>query len=62
LAAPITLIILGFLFDEIYDMVGNTNGGYSGARESGLINNFGNGITTSSNLGTSYAQFRKGGI
>ena len=50
----------GFSFDEIYDMVGNTNGGYSGARESGLINNFGNGITTSSNLGTSYANSEKG--
>lgn len=50
----------GFSYDEIYDMVGNTNGGYSGAQESGLINNFGNGITTSSNLGTSYANAEKG--
>tara|TARA_R110000765_G_scaffold214304_1_gene319380 strand:- start:363 stop:3125 length:2763 start_codon:yes stop_codon:yes gene_type:complete len=50
----------GFSFDEIYDMVGNTSGGYSGARESGLINNFGNGITTSSNVGTSYANSEKG--
>ena len=50
----------GFSFDEIYDMVGNTRGGYSGARESGLINNYGNGITTSSNLGGSYANAKKG--
>jgi len=50
----------GFSFDEIYDMVGNTNGGYSGAEASGLINNFGNGITTSSNVGTSYANSEKG--
>lgn len=50
----------GFSYDEIYDMVGNTNGGYSGAQQSGLINNFGNGITTSSNLGTSYANAEKG--
>ncbi|SMG50466.1 outer membrane beta-barrel protein [Arenibacter troitsensis] len=50
----------GFSYDEIYDMVGNTNGGYSGAQESGLINNFGNGITTSSNLGASYANAEKG--
>lgn len=50
----------GFSFDEIYDMVGNTRGGYNGARESGLINNFGNGITTSSNIGGSYANAKKG--
>ncbi|MFC4097385.1 outer membrane beta-barrel protein [Euzebyella saccharophila] len=50
----------GFSFDEIYDMVGNTRGGYDGARESGLINNFGNGITTSSNIGGSYANAKKG--
>lgn len=50
----------GFSFDEIYDMVGNTRGGYDGAREAGLINNFGNGITTSSNLGGSYANAKKG--
>ncbi|MDT7828208.1 outer membrane beta-barrel protein [Pricia sp. S334] len=50
----------GFSFDEIYDMVGNTRGGYDGAREAGLINNFGNGITTSSNLGGSYANAEKG--
>lgn len=49
----------GFSFDEIYDMVGNTRGGYDGAREAGLINNFGNGITTSSNIGTSYANAKK---
>jgi len=34
MGSSITLIILGFPFDESYDMVGNTNGGYSGARES----------------------------
>ncbi|PKA97453.1 carboxypeptidase-like protein [Flavobacteriaceae bacterium MAR_2009_75] len=50
----------GFSFDEIYDMVGRTRGGYDGARESGLLNNFGNGITTSSNLGGSYANAEKG--
>lgn len=50
----------GFSFDEIYDMVGNTRGGYDGAREAGLINNFGNGITTSSNIGGSYANAKKG--
>lgn len=50
----------GFSFDEIYDMVGNTRGGYDGAREAGLINNFGNGITTSSNIGASYANAEKG--
>ncbi|HDZ14801.1 hypothetical protein LCGC14_0559660 [marine sediment metagenome] len=50
----------GFSFDEIYDMVGNTRGGYDGARDAGLINNFGNGITTSSNIGGSYANADKG--
>lgn len=45
----------GFSYDEIYDMVGN-----SGVRGSGLFNNFGNGITTSSNLGASYANAEKG--
>ncbi|MBG47340.1 MAG: TonB-dependent receptor [Pseudozobellia sp.] len=50
----------GFSFDEIYDMVGRTRGGYDGARESGLLNNFGNGITTSSNAGASYANAEKG--
>ncbi len=45
----------GFSYDEIYDMVGN-----SGARGSSLLNNFGNGITTSSNLGASYANAKKG--
>ena len=50
----------GFSFDEIYDMVGNTQGGYSGARDAGLLNNFGNGITTSSNIGGSYADAKKG--
>ncbi|WP_150451771.1 outer membrane beta-barrel protein [Arenibacter lacus] len=45
----------GFSYDEIYDMVGN-----SGARGSNLLNNFGNGITTSSNLGASYANAKKG--
>lgn len=50
----------GFSFDEIYDMVGRSRGGYNGARDTGLLNNFGNGITTSSNLGGSYADARKG--
>ncbi len=50
----------GFSFDEIYDMVGNTRGGYDGARDAGLIHNFGNGITTSSNMGGSYANAKKG--
>lgn len=45
----------GFSYDEIYDMVGN-----SGVQGSGLFNNFGNGITTSSNLGASYANAEKG--
>ncbi|MCM5663702.1 outer membrane beta-barrel protein [Galbibacter mesophilus] len=49
----------GFSFDEIYDMVGNTNGGYSFANDNGLINNFGRGITTSSSLGASYANAEK---
>lgn len=49
----------GFSFDEIYDMVGNSRGGYSFANENGLINNFGRGITTSSTAGASYANAKK---
>lgn len=50
----------GFSFDEIYDMVGNSRGGYSFASSNGLINNFGRGITTSSTAGASYANAKKG--
>lgn len=50
----------GFSFDEIYDMVGNSRGGYSFASSTGLINNFGRGITTSSTAGGSYANAKKG--
>src|SRR5690606_20233806 len=50
----------GFSFDEIYDMVGNSRGGYSFASSTGLINNFGRGITTSSTAGASYANAKKG--
>ena len=50
----------GFSFDEIYDMVGNSRGGYSFASDNGLINNFGRGITTSSTAGASYANAKKG--
>ncbi|QLE01723.1 outer membrane beta-barrel protein [Galbibacter sp. BG1] len=49
----------GFSFDEIYDMVGNTNGGYSFANDNGLINNYGRGITTSSSIGASYTNAQK---
>ena len=49
----------GFSFDEIYDMVGSS-GGYSAVRGSGLLNNFGQGIVTSSNIGASYANSEKG--
>ncbi|WP_335966523.1 outer membrane beta-barrel protein [Galbibacter sp. PAP.153] len=49
----------GFSFDEIYDMVGNTRGGYSFANDNGLINNYGRGITTSSTVGASYANAEK---
>src|SRR5690606_2310571 len=50
----------GFSFDEIYDMGGNSRGGYSFASSNGLINNFGRGITTSSTAGASYANAKKG--
>lgn len=49
----------GFSFDEIYDMVGNSRGGYSFASDNGLLNNFGRGITTSSTAGASYANAEK---
>ncbi|HLT51642.1 MAG TPA: outer membrane beta-barrel protein [Arenibacter sp.] len=45
----------GFSYDEINDMVGGSR-----AWDTGLLNNFGNGITTSSNLGASYANAEKG--
>lgn len=44
----------GFSYDEINDMVGGSR-----AWDTGLLNNYGNGITTSSNLGTSYANAKK---
>lgn len=44
----------GFSYDEINDMVGGSR-----AWDTGLLNNFGNGITTSSNLGASYANAEK---
>lgn len=54
----------GFSFDEIYDMVGggrlssmNGNGGF---QIGNLSFGFGEGITTSSNLGASYADQEKG--
>lgn len=49
----------GFSFDEVYDMVGNTRGGYNFASQAGLFNGYGNGITTSSTLGASYANKEK---
>jgi hypothetical protein len=54
----------GFSFDEIYDMVGNASGGVSfsqsGAFSVGDLSfGFGQGITTSSNLGASYANQQK---
>ncbi|MEL4306568.1 outer membrane beta-barrel protein [Joostella sp. CR20] len=49
----------GFSFDEIYDMVGNTRGGYSTLNDNGLVNNYGRGITTSSTIGASYANAEK---
>lgn len=49
----------GFSFDEVYDMVGNTRGGYDIASSNGLINNYGRGITTSSTIGASYANAQK---
>tara|TARA_R110000796_G_scaffold252571_1_gene387996 strand:- start:39831 stop:42602 length:2772 start_codon:yes stop_codon:yes gene_type:complete len=55
----------GFSFDEIYDMVGNSRGGISfnnngGFQVGGLSFGFGEGITTSSTLGASYADQEKG--
>lgn len=55
----------GFSFDEIYDLVGNSRGGISvGDRGGFSIGNlsfgFGQGITTSSILGASYANQKKG--
>ena len=54
----------GFSFDEIYDMVGNSRGGVSfnsngGFEVGGLSFGFGEGITTSSTLGASYADQEK---
>ncbi|MET7030541.1 outer membrane beta-barrel protein [Sediminicola luteus] len=54
----------GFSFDEIYDMVGNSSGGVtfnnSGAFRIGDMSfGFGQGITTSSNVGASYANQQK---
>ncbi|MCG2459936.1 outer membrane beta-barrel protein [Flavobacteriaceae bacterium F89] len=49
----------GFSFDEVYDMVGNTRGGYNFASQAGLFNGYGKGITTSSTLGASYANKKK---
>ena len=49
----------GFSFDEVYDMVGNTRGGYNFADQAGLFNGYGKGITTSSTLGASYANKEK---
>ncbi len=56
----------GFSFDEIYEMVGNARGGGIGFNRNGgfSIGNmsfgFGQGITTSSTLGASYADQEKG--
>tara|TARA_R110002049_G_scaffold286063_2_gene467654 strand:+ start:5892 stop:8696 length:2805 start_codon:yes stop_codon:yes gene_type:complete len=55
----------GFSFDEIYGMMGRTRGGISmnsdgGFAVGGLSFGFGEGITTSSNLGASYADSKKG--
>tara|TARA_R110002051_G_scaffold58777_3_gene107951 strand:+ start:1416 stop:4187 length:2772 start_codon:yes stop_codon:yes gene_type:complete len=55
----------GFSFDEIYDMVGNSRGGVSfnsngGFQVGGLSFGFGEGITTSSTVGASYADQEKG--
>ncbi len=55
----------GFSFDEIYEMVGNARGGGVGFNRNGgfSIGNmsfgFGEGITTSSTIGTSYADQKK---
>ncbi|WP_419212571.1 outer membrane beta-barrel protein [Maribacter sp. X9] len=51
----------GFSFDEVYEMVGNSRGGGVSFNNSGAFSigdlsfGFGQGITTSSNLGGSYA-------
>ncbi len=56
----------GFSFDEIYDMVGNNRGGRmrfnsgGGFQIGGLSFGFGEGITTSSTIGASYANAKKG--
>lgn len=55
----------GFSFDEIYDMVGNSANGVSYSsngsfRIGDLSFGFGQGITTASNLGASYANKKKG--
>jgi len=55
----------GFSFDEIYDMVGNSSGGVSYSsngsfRIGDLSFGFGQGITTASNVGASYANKEKG--
>ncbi len=55
----------GFSFDEIYDMLGRSRGGIrmnrnGGFSISGLNFGFGQGITTSNTLGTSYANSKKG--
>ncbi|MGB5820875.1 MAG: outer membrane beta-barrel protein [Saonia sp.] len=54
-----------FSFDEIYDMVGSSRGGASFNRQGGfsaggLSSGFGQGITTSSTLGASYANQDRG--
>lgn len=54
----------GFSFDEIYDMVGNSGGRVSfnsngGFEVGGLSFGFGEGITTSSTIGASYADQEK---
>ena len=53
----------GFSFDEIYDMVGNSGGASFNSNGQFSVGNlsfgFGQGITTASNLGASYANKRK---
>lgn len=55
----------GFSFDEIYEMVGNARGGGVGFNRNGSFSignmsfGFGEGITTSSTVGTSYADQKK---
>ncbi|MRI02576.1 outer membrane beta-barrel protein [Kriegella sp. EG-1] len=55
----------GFSFDEIYDMLGRSRGGISIDRDggfsiSGLNFGYGEGVTTSNTLGSSYANSKKG--